>query len=220
MKAPEIIRWGLTAVATLASTYALDAFATAAGLLLVACGLLAGLDRHLVLAFVAGTYLIWALGLRSALAANWSLLSSTGTSTNLLSKLAHDLTNRRTANPRARRIASSTGYVGTEVAKEVPYYAGAFGTMLLNDAVSATDAMIFLGGANLGAAAYEYGLAGVTTALLHCKHPSLEPDPVKVRRLLGRAQQDSAEMPEVDAKPLPRGVRPSPLAQDGSNRSG
>jgi hypothetical protein len=179
MKAPELVRWGFTAVATLVSTYALDAFATAAGVLLVACGLLAGLDRDIVLAFVAGTYLIWALGLRSALAANWSLLSSTGTSTNVLSKLAHDLTTRRTASPRARRFASSTGYVGTEVAKEVPYYAGAFGTMLLNDGVSASDAMIFLGGANLGAAAYEYGLAGVTTALLRRRHASFEADQIK-----------------------------------------
>ena len=179
MKAPGVIRWGLTAVATLVSTYALDAFATVAGLLLVACGLLAGLDQGLVLAFVAGTYLIWALGLRSALAANWGLLSSTGTSTNVLSKLAHDLTTRRTASPRTRRFASSTGYVGTEVAKEVPYYAGAFGTMLVNDVFSASDALIFLDGANLGAAAYEYGLAGLTTALLRRRHASFETDLIK-----------------------------------------
>jgi hypothetical protein len=32
--------------------------------------------------------------------------------------------------------------------------------------VSSNDALIFLGGANLGAAAYEYGLARATRALL------------------------------------------------------
>lgn len=176
MTAPQIARWGATALATLVSTYALDAFATAAGLLLVGCGLLAGLDRDMALAFVAGSYLIWALGLRSALAANWTLLTTTGTSSNLLSKLAHDLTWRYTASLRARRFASATGYVGTEVIKEVPYYAGAFGAVLVSDSVSAGEAIIFLGGANLGAAAYEYGLAGVTTALLHRRYASFEAD--------------------------------------------
>ena len=166
MRPRDTARWGITALATMLSTYALDGFATAAGVLLVASGLLAGLDRTAVLIFLAGTYVIWALGLRAALAANWNLLSATGTSTNLLSKLAHDLTLRRTSNPRARRLASSTGYVGTEMARELPYYVGAFGTTLLSDSVSANEAIIFLGGANLGAAVYEYGLAGVTNALL------------------------------------------------------
>jgi hypothetical protein len=172
MNAPQITRWGATALATVVSTYALDAFATAAGLLLVASGLLADLNREMVLAFIAGSYLIWALALRSALAANWTLLTTTGTSTNLPSKLAHDLTGRYTGSLRARRFTSATGYVGTEVVKEVPYYAGAFGTALVNDSVSTSDAIIFLGGTNLGAAAYEYGLAGITTALLHRRYSS------------------------------------------------
>ena len=33
---------------------------------------------------------------------------------------------------------------------------------MLTESVSSADALIFLAGANLGAAAYEYGLAGVT----------------------------------------------------------
>jgi hypothetical protein len=63
-------------------------------------------------------------------------------------------------------VASSIGYVGTELAKEAPYYAGAFGAALLGDTISSEDALIFLGGANLGAAAYEYGLARLTRAFL------------------------------------------------------
>ena len=57
------------------------------------------------------------------------------------------------------RAASAVGYVVTEIAKEAPYYAGAFGTALLSDAVDSTDALVFLGGANVGAAVYEYGVA-------------------------------------------------------------
>ena len=44
----------------------------------------------------------------------------------------------------------------------MPYYAGAFGAALLTDSVSSNEAMLFLGGANLGAAVYEYGLARLT----------------------------------------------------------
>ncbi len=54
----------------------------------------------------------------------------------------------------------------TELAKEAPYYAGAFGALLVTDSVTADDALVFLAGANLGAALYELGLALATRALL------------------------------------------------------
>jgi hypothetical protein len=154
----------VTAAATAASTYALDAMATAAGVLLVASGLLSGLDHPLVLAFLATSYVVWGLGIRANLRANWVLLRRTGASTNVLSKAAFELTRRR--GPRTQRFAASAGYVATELAKEAPYYAGAFGAALLTDAVSSNEALLFLAGANLGAAAYEYGLARLTRRLL------------------------------------------------------
>jgi hypothetical protein len=119
-----------------------------------------------VLLFLASTYVLWGAGLRVNLEANWALLEETGTSTNALSKAAYDLVKLRTRSVRVRKIASAVGYVGTELAKETPYYAGAVGAALLSDSVSSSDALIFLGGANLGAAAYEYGLARVTGAFL------------------------------------------------------
>ena len=48
----------------------------------------------------------------------------------------------------------------------MPYYAGAFGAAVLTDTVSSNDALVFLAGANLGAAAYEYGLGRLTRAFL------------------------------------------------------
>jgi len=157
-------RWAVTFAATAASTYALDAIATAAGVLLVASQLLRGFDHMLVLLFLACTYIAWAAGLRVNLRANWALLEDTGTSTNMLSKAAYELT--RTGSVRARKFAAGAGYVGTELAKETPYYAGAFGAALLSDSVSSSEALIFLGGANLGAAGYEYGLARLVRAFL------------------------------------------------------
>lgn len=176
MRAPDLSAagrkggpWIVTLVATAASTYALDAVATGAGIVLVASSLLGGLGQAPVLLFLAATYVIWGAGLRVNLAANWSLLARTGTSTNVLSKAAHDIVKARTGGVRARRLAASVGYVATELAKEAPYYAGASGAALLSDAVSATDAIVFLAGANLGAAAYEYGLARATRTFLRSR---------------------------------------------------
>ena len=159
-------RWLVTVAATAASTYALDAIATAAGLALAASHVLRGVDHALLLAFLAVSYVVWAIGLRANLRANWSLLEQTGTSTNALSKAAYELARLRTTNARARRVAAAIGYVGTELAKEAPYYAGAFGAALLSDSVSSREAIVFLAGANLGAAAYEYGLARLTQSFL------------------------------------------------------
>jgi hypothetical protein len=163
---PATRRWLFTLAATVLSAYALDAVATAAGLALAASQLLRALDHGLVLLFLAGTYVAWGAGLRVNLQANWALLEDTGTSTNALSKAAYDVAKRRTASVRARRVAAAAAYVATELAKETPYYAGAFGAAIFTDSISANDALVFLGGANLGAAAYEYGLGRAVRAVL------------------------------------------------------
>jgi hypothetical protein len=172
--------WMITLAATAASTYALDTLATAAGVLLVASELLSGLDHQLALALLAATYVLWGIALRANLGANWLLLRRIGTSTNVLSKAAFDLTTRRGA--RAQRAAAGAGYVATELAKEAPYYASAFGAATLTDTVSSNDALLFLAGTNLGAAAYEYGLARLTRRFLrHRRNASVGTDRVPQR---------------------------------------
>ena len=159
-------QWAATLTATAASTYALDVVATTFGVALAAAGVVQLLGHELVLLFLALSYVAWGAGLRVNLAANWRLLEQTGTSTNALSKAAHDLVRLRRGSVQTRKLASGIGYVGTELAKEVPYYAGAFGAVVVSDSVSANDALVFLGGANLGAAAYELGLGRLTSAVL------------------------------------------------------
>jgi hypothetical protein len=163
---PALRRWGITLTATAASTYALYLVAAATGVALAASHLLRGLDQLGVLAFLAATYVARGAGLRVNLAANARLLERTGTSTNALSKAAYDLVRPRTISTRARRIAAGAGYVATEIAKEIPYYAGAFGAVAVAGGVSSADALVFLAGTNLGAAAYEYGLARATRMFL------------------------------------------------------
>jgi hypothetical protein len=169
-------RWLATLGATAVSTYALDAVATAAGVALAASGLLRGAPQLVLLGFLALTYVAWGAGLGRNLSANWALLQRTGTSTNALSKAAHDLAALRGWRPRAQRVAGAAGYVATEVAKEAPYYAGAFGAAVVSDSIASGDAIVFLSGANLGAAAYEYGLAGLTRAFLRRGHASFDAD--------------------------------------------
>jgi hypothetical protein len=155
-----------TVAATLVSTYVLDAVATAAGLALVVSGMLAGAGNSAVLLFLAASYVTWGAGLSVNIGANWALLEATGTSTSVFSKIAHSVVLRRSESVRARRVAAAVGYVGTELAKEAPYYAGALGLALVTESVAAGDAIVFLAGANLGAAAYEYGLARLVRTML------------------------------------------------------
>ncbi len=116
------LAWLVTLAATAASTYALDAVATAAGVLLVATGVLGGAGHAAVLAFLAASYVAWGFGLRANLGANRRLLARTGTSTNVLSKLGFDLAGRRA--PRRQRLAADAGYVLTELVKEAPVLRG------------------------------------------------------------------------------------------------
>jgi hypothetical protein len=161
-----LTRWAVTLGATALSTWALDLVAATAGVILAASTWLDGAPRVSVLVFLATTYVIWAAGLRVNIAANWRLLEETGTSTNALSKLGFELARLRSNSRRAMRWAAGAGYIITEIAKEAPYYGGAFGVALLSEGVDATDALVFLGGANLGAAIYEYGLARLTRTFL------------------------------------------------------
>lgn len=77
-----------------------------------------------------------------------------------------ELVRRRSCSERARRVASAVGYLATELAKEAPYYLSAAGTAAISDAVSSTDAVVFLAGTNVGAAAYEFGLGRLSRMAL------------------------------------------------------
>ena len=152
-------RWTATLAASAATTYALDFVATSAGVLVVTSGLLSGMDQGMALLLLLASYVAWGAGLWAILRVNWDLIQHTGASTNLLSKAAHDIAARWTSNTRWRRVATDAGYITTEVAKEAPYYLGAAGAALFTDSISAVDAIVFLAGANVGAAAYEFALA-------------------------------------------------------------
>lgn len=173
--------------ATVASSYALDACGAAAGVGLVASGLLADASQPWLLAFLVLTYVAWGFGLRANVRANWTLLVTTGTSTNVLSKAAHDLARRTTSNARVARLAAAVGYIGTQVAAEGLYYAGAFGAAAFSDAITGAEALVFLAGANLAGALYEFGLARLTVAFIRRRrrYASFDTDWVPAEYLAG-----------------------------------
>jgi hypothetical protein len=123
--------WTATGIATLASTYALDAVSTATGGLLAASGLLSAAGLPAAFLFLLVSYTVWGVALRPSLGANWELLQRTGASTCLPFRAAHDIALRRGVGLLARRIATAAGYVGAEFVKEAPYYLGAAGAALL-----------------------------------------------------------------------------------------
>ena len=156
-----------TLVATVASTCALDATATATGVGLAAtAGPLRSLAPQALVALLVVSYLAWGLGMRSNLLANRVLLTSTGTSTCGLSKAAYDVVRHRLGGNRAPHVAAAAGYVAWNVAFDIPYYTGAFGAAALSDTITSEAALVFLIGANLGAAVYEYGIARLTRVFL------------------------------------------------------
>jgi hypothetical protein len=152
-------RWVATVAASLVTAYALDLFATALGLLLVASGLLSGIGLVEAIAILIASYVFWGGGLWAVLKANWALLQRTGACTNILAKAGHDLAVRLGWSLRGRKAAAYVGNTATELAKEAPYYIGAGGFAVFSDSVDAIDAIVFLAGANTGAAIYGFALA-------------------------------------------------------------
>ena len=112
----QLKQWSATLVANALSTYALDTVSTAAGVLLAASGLLLGVGWGALLVLLGASYVVWGYGLSSSLDANWRLLTSTGTSTSALSKLAYELTARSSQG--TRRFLAASGYVLFELVKE------------------------------------------------------------------------------------------------------
>lgn len=175
---PTVCSWAVIIAATVVSTGALDIVATTTGALLAASHVLDGASPPAVFGFLAASYLLWAAGLRVNVIANWCLLEQTGTSTNVLSKVMFELARIRSTSRRAARAASAAGYVAIEIAKEAPYYVGAFGAALLSDTVDSSDALVFLAGTNVGAAAYEYGVARLSRAFLDKRSRQTTPSEV------------------------------------------
>ena len=163
------LRWTVTIGATVLSMWVLDLVATGTGLVLAWTGVLAGRSAATLAALLVASYVLWGVGLARNLRANNRLLAATGTSTNALSKVGFDIVRARGGRDRRAGAVAAAGYVLTEVAKEAPYYVAAYGAAAFSDHVDGGDALVFLVGANLGAALYEWSVAHLTGAFLDAR---------------------------------------------------
>ena len=172
-------RWAATLVATAVSMLAIDITATAAGVALASSTVFSDAGSPVLVTVVVWSYLCWIVGLINNLLANSRLLDAAGVSTNAVSKLAHDLAGNRSAA--RRRTAATWGYVSTEIVKELPYVIGAFGAAAASASIGRRDALVFLTGANLGAACYELATAAGTRLYLR-HHPGAEASAAEIAR--------------------------------------
>ncbi len=164
-------QWSITVGANVGSVYVLDAVASAFGI-----GFVALLELYTpsvfdfpityIIGFLVFSYGVWGYSLSKNLKANIYLLETTGASTNIFSKAFYDLARSTTSNSNLRNLAGSAGYIATELAKEIPYYVLAFGAAAASQDVTASMSILFLAGANIGAAVYEYALAFSTMFIL------------------------------------------------------
>jgi hypothetical protein len=173
-------RWGVTIGANVASTYALDGVASAVGVSTVWATdkvtnivsdnphVLESVPAPALLPVLGASYIAWWKGVSPNLEQNWHLLEETGMSSNALSKLFYDRAGKYSATK--QKLLSKGGYVLWETVKEVPYYAAAFGAAAVSKDISTQESLIGLAGANLGAAAFERGLAYATKKFLKAKN--------------------------------------------------
>lgn len=170
----------------MASSWLLDGLATLVGVAVVAWG---GFDHVPIGALVVASivsYVAWGAGLIFNVNANGRLLATHGVSTNLVSKIVHDVVaRRRRSTERARRVAAASGYVVLELVKEVPFVVGAIGVVAVSDSLATPSFFAFMIGANAAAATYELAVGLGTNRLL--------------RRSSRRQPGDDASAASIDA---------------------
>lgn len=169
----EFKRWIFTIGVFLGSIGVIDGIATLFGTILVVSGLFEDFSILHLTVFILGTYIFWFYGINANLKANWNALEQEGVSTNVPSKALYDFSKSRKYSLRVQKITAGFGYVITELTKELPYYVGAFGAASFLEEITNKEAIIFLGGANIGAGIYEYIVARGTNQLLFWRRKSI-----------------------------------------------
>ena len=158
-----VVRLGVTLVANVASSYALEGVsALCAG----AFGLLDPL-RHVggpaLLLAVLASYTAWLGGLALNVHGNWRLLERESVSVSVTSKLLHDTARRLTGSRRVQYGAAAFGFVIWEAVKEVPWLLATIG---VEAAAGSHHGWSFLAGSNVGAMGYNLVQAGITLQLV------------------------------------------------------
>lgn len=167
----EAIRHGVTIPLTLVSTSALEAVSIASGTFLAGVNPFSEADPRLAIGALLLSYGFWFSGMAVNARQAWNMLEETGVSVSWWAKVGHDASKKLTDSQTIQKAASYTGFTAMELAKEIPWWLGAFGgKFAISQAAPEYNThnmeFSFLMGANVGATFYNYFQAGGVEGIL------------------------------------------------------
>lgn len=167
----ELTKYGVTGAISFVSSSSLEAVALVGASLAAGLNPLAGQDPKIAVAALVLSYIPLITGTLQNADQAWKSLNETGASVSFLAKIGYDLSRNVTKNERIQKVATFTGFSVIELAKEIPWYIGAYAGkegLLIGATEYYTSNMefSFLAGANIFGAAYQYVQAGAVEGIL------------------------------------------------------
>lgn len=164
-------RYGVTLGLNILSFIGLEGVALTGATFAAGINSLASLDSKYAIAALALSYVPLITGTLKNAEQAWHSMKVLGVSISAPAKLGYDLSRVFTKNEKIHKAATYTGFLGFELAKEIPWYAAAFsGKEIMGDwipeRITPNIEYAFLAGANIAGAGYQYAQAGGIEVLL------------------------------------------------------
>lgn len=161
----ELTRYAITGGLTMATSFGLEAVAIGGAIITAGINPFANLDVKYAIGAVAVFYIPYLTSLVKNADQSWQSLKETGVSVNIFAKAGYDLSKNITGSQKLQKFSTYSGFLGSELMKEIPWYVGAFaGKEIMFGWVpefhTPNMEYAFLAGANLFAAGYLYAQAG------------------------------------------------------------
>lgn len=161
----ELTRYTITGGLTLLSSFGLEVVAIGGATITAGINPFANLDAKYAVGAVVVSYIPYLTSLFKNADQSWKSLQETGISVNIFAKAGYDLSKNITGSQKLQKFSAYSGFLGSELAKEIPWYIGAFaGKEIMSGWVpelyTPNIEYAFLAGANVFAAGYLYAQAG------------------------------------------------------------
>lgn len=161
----ELTKYAISGGLTGLSSFGLEAVAITGATITAGINPFANLDAKFAITAVVASYIPYLTSLFKNADQSWQSLKETGVSVNIFAKAGYDLSKKVTQNEKLQKITTNSCFLGSELAKEIPWYVGALtGKEIMSGWVPELDTSnieyAFLAGANVFAAGYLYAQAG------------------------------------------------------------
>lgn len=161
----ELTRYAITGGLTILSSVGLEAVAFSGATITAGINPFANLNVKYAIGTMAVSYIPYMTSLFKNADQSWQSLKETGVSVNIFAKAGYDLSKKITQSEKLQKITTYSGFLGSELTKELPWWVGAFtGKEIMSGWVPELSTLnieyAFLAGANIFAALYLYAQAG------------------------------------------------------------